>query len=278
MLAGNQIPSIYPGNKSNFAPRFGFSYMAAPKMVIRGTYGIFFDAINFNGFFDNRPGNGGASGVQANYTGPTPVRNVSPAFYQWQTGVNPFTGSSGAPSVYGLATVDPNFRTAYVQNFNTNIEYQVSRNTLLTVGYVGSLGRRLFNLIDINQARPGIGNSTAVLQPRRPYYNNTAIANRTIIAAINQIESEGSSNYNSFQASLRTSAFHGLTAQGSYTYGHALDVVSGTRGFAPQDSANLAGEYGNSDFDVRHTFNGYAVYEAPQIGHSLPGAHQGLAG
>ena len=35
---------------------------------------------------------------------------------------------------------------------------------------------------------------------------------------------------------VRTSGFHGLTAQGSYTYGHALDNVSGTRGFAPQDS------------------------------------------
>ena len=59
------LGSIYPGNKSNFAPRFGFSYQPAQKMVVRGTYGIFFDAINFNGFFDNRPGNGGAVGVQA---------------------------------------------------------------------------------------------------------------------------------------------------------------------------------------------------------------------
>ena len=64
---------------------------------------------------------------------------------------------------------------------------------------------------------------------------------------------------------LRTSNFHGLTAQGSYTYGHALDVISGTRGLAPQDSTNLGGEYGNSDFDVAHTFNGYIVYEVPKF-------------
>jgi len=37
-----------------------------------------------------------------------------------------------------------------------------------------------------------------------------------------------------------------LTAQASYTYGHALDNVSGTRGYAPQDSNNLAAEYGNA--------------------------------
>ncbi len=140
--------------------------------------------------------------------------------------MDPFVGAS-VPSAFGLATISPNFRTAYVQNFNLNTQYQVSRNTILQVGYVGSVGRRLFDLIDINQAKPGSGTTTATLQPGRPYYTNTAIPNAKIIAAINQIESEGTSNYNSAQVMLRTSNYHGLTAQGSYTYGHALDVVSG---------------------------------------------------
>ena len=258
------LNSIYNSNKTNLAPRFGFSYQAAQKLVVRGTYGIYFDVPNFNGFFDNRPGNGGAAGVQANPTGATPVVNVSRSLYQWQTGVNPFTGAT-IPAALGLSTVDPNFKTAYVQNFNLNTQYQVSRNTILQVSYVGSLGRRLFRLVDINQARPGIGATTAALQPRRPYYTNTLIANRTTIAAINQIESKASSNYHSAQVMLRTSNFHGLTAQGSYTYGHALDSVSGTRGFAPQDSQNTAAEYGNADFDVRSTFNGYFVYEVPKF-------------
>jgi hypothetical protein len=49
-----------------------------------------------------------------------------------------------------------------------------------------------------------------------------------------------------------------------------LDNVSGTRGFAPQDSRNLAAEYGNADFDTRHTFNGYIVYEVPTFGGFKP--------
>lgn len=274
---GSGIGSIYPENKTNFAPRFGFSYAPAEKLVVRGTYGIFFDALNFNGFFDNRPGNGGAVGVQANPIGATPVVNVSNTYYEWQTGVNPFSTASG-PSVYGLATISPTFRTAYIQNFNLNTQYQVSRNTILQVSYVGSLGRRLFDLIDINQGRPGTPNTTASVLTRRPYYTSTLVANAKILGAINQLESEGSSNYNSAQVMLRTSNFHGLTAQGSYTYGHALDVVSGTRNFAPQDSTNLGGEYSNSDFDVRNTFNGYIVYEAPQIGHRLPILTKGWQG
>ncbi|HMF54338.1 MAG TPA: hypothetical protein VK593_08305, partial [Edaphobacter sp.] len=77
--------------------------------------------------------------------------------------------------------------------------------------------------------------------------------------------SSAGSNYNSLQAMIRTSGFHGLTAQGSYTYGHAFDNVSGTRNFAPQDSRNLLAEYGNADFDTRHTFNGYIVYAIPAL-------------
>ena len=266
LAGGTGLPSVYQQNKTNVAPRFGFSYQAAPKFEVRGTYGVYFDVPNFNGFFDNRPGNGGAVGVQANPTGPTPVVNVSSTFYRWTTGVDPFLGAAG-PAAQGLATISPNFRTAYVQNFNLNTQYQVNRNTILQLGYVGSLGRRLFDLRDINSALPGTPNTTAAELTRRPFYGNATIANSKVIGAINQVESEGTSNYNSFQALLRTSNYHGLTAQGSYTYGHALDVVSGTRGFAPQNSNNLAGEYGSSDFDVRHTFNGYVVYEAPQIGH-----------
>jgi hypothetical protein len=64
---------------------------------------------------------------------------------------------------------------------------------------------------------------------------------------------------------IRTSGFHGLTAQGSYTYGHAFDNVSGTRGYAPQNSFDLHSEYGNADFDVRHTVNGYIVYAIPSV-------------
>jgi len=270
--------SPYPGQHTNFSPRFGFSYQPAEKMVVRGSWGLYFDAPNFNGFFDNRPGNGGAVGVQGNNSGPSPVRNLSPTFYQWQTNAPVFNVTPSASTIYGLATISTNFRTAYVQNFNLNTQYQVSRNTIATISYVGSLGRRLFNLSDINQARPGATNTAASELTRRPIYTSRAVTNYATVGAVNEIQSEGSSNYHSLQASLRTSGFHGLTAQGSYTYGHALDVISSTRGLAPQGSSNLSAEYGSADFDVRHTFNGYIVYEAPQIGHSLPLLTKGWQG
>ena len=270
--------SVYPGNHTNVSPRFGFSWQTAQKMVLRGTYGLFYDAPNFNGFFDNRPGNNGAVGVQANNTGANPVFNVSRSFYQWTTGAVVFPTAPSTATPQGFASVSPRFHTAYVQNFGLNTQYQVNKNTLATVAYAGSVGRRLFNLSDINQALPGTDNSSAGELLRRPIYQNKTVANYNFMGAVNEIQSEGSSSYHSVQATLRASGFHGLTAQGSYTYGHALDVISSTRGLAPQNSYNLAGDYGNADFDVRHTFNGYIVYEVPKFKSRVGALTQGWQG
>ncbi|MGI4755426.1 MAG: TonB-dependent receptor [Janthinobacterium lividum] len=284
-------PALYDASKANVAPRVGFAYQPNERMVFRGQWGIYFDAPNFNGFFDNRPGNNAAVGPQANPFGASPVRNVAPTFYQWQTGVNPFAASpltvAGTPpgTTFGLASVSPDFKTAYAQNFGFNTEYQISHNTVMTLAYVGSIGRRLFNLSDINQAvpytgQPGqiAGNSTAAIQSRRPINVAKTVINAPIIGAVNEIQSNGYSNHNSLQATIKTSSFHGLTGQASYTWGHSLDVISSTRGLAPQNSANLNGDYGDSDFDVRSTFNGYVVYEAPQIGHHVAVLTKGWQG
>jgi hypothetical protein len=71
------------------------------------------------------------------------------------------------------------------------------------------------------------------------------------------------SNYNSLQTLLRTSNWHGLTIQATYTWSHALDYETGLVPYLPQDSTNVKVEYGNSDFDIRNTFSGYVNYLIP---------------
>jgi hypothetical protein len=58
---------------------------------------------------------------------------------------------------------------------------------------------------------------------------------------------------------------HGLSYTLGYTYGHGLDAGSLNRfGLNPQNSVNpAAGEYGNSDFDVRHRLTATATYNIP---------------
>jgi hypothetical protein len=64
---------------------------------------------------------------------------------------------------------------------------------------------------------------------------------------INQVESNGSGNYNSLQTTLRTSNYHGLSTLLNYTWSHSLDDMTAYRSRLPQNSRNLKGDYGNSD-------------------------------
>jgi hypothetical protein len=79
----------------------------------------------------------------------------------------------------------------------------------------------------------------------------------------------GWANYNSLQATLKATNFHGLTTQFSFTWSHNLDTASevndffGTSGYVPQDSRNLAGSYGNSEFDQRRSFVVTYIYALP---------------
>ena len=69
-------------------------------------------------------------------------------------------------------------------------------------------------------------------------------------------------NYNSLQAMLRMTAWHGLTTQLNYTWSHNLDFETGLIPYIPQDSTNPKGEYAdNSDLDTRNTFIAYLIYD-----------------
>jgi hypothetical protein len=46
-----------------------------------------------------------------------------------------------------------------------------------------------------------------------------------------------------------------------------MDDGSGFRSTGPTDSTNLSLDYSPATFDIRHTLDGYLVWEAPQIGH-----------
>ena len=72
VIQGNGIGSIFPPDRNNFAPRFGFAYKPpiASGLVVRGGVGVFFDQINMNPFLDYRPPNGAADGLQGNPAGP----------------------------------------------------------------------------------------------------------------------------------------------------------------------------------------------------------------
>ncbi|HZU08695.1 MAG TPA: TonB-dependent receptor [Pseudacidobacterium sp.] len=270
---GADISQVYPSDWLSISPRVGFSYQLSGNagIVVRGGFGMFFDTPNANPFLDNRPGNSAPNGLEGNPGGSDPVYTLTTA--QYSTTINGNTVGLVVPgqpiiqttslvcnasSQCGVFSVNKNFRSPYNFNFNLQIEKSLGSKATVQLGYVGSEGRRLLSLLNINQPYLGAFNSGYTGQYALPYQ-----AQYPGYSDINQIESIGTSNYNSLQAVLRSNNWHGLTAQAAYTWGHNLDEVTAYRGALPQDSTNFKGDYGNSDFDTRNTFVGYANYDIP---------------
>jgi Carboxypeptidase regulatory-like domain/TonB dependent receptor len=271
---GNQISQVYPSDWANVSPRIGFSYSPefAKGTVLRGGFGMFFDTPNANPFLDNRPGNTAPNGLEGNPGGANPVYTLATYGSTVVPGqslfpvITPTTTSLCNPgSPCGVFSVDRNFKTPYNFNFSLQVEQSIGSFALFQVGYVGSQGRRLLSLLNINQPYLG-GPTTSVLYGGQSYDGVTERPYLNLYPQygdINQIESIGTSNYNSLQTIFKIRSYHGLTTQFSYTWGHNLDEVTMYRGQLPQDSTNFKGDYGNSDFDTRNGFVGYANYAVP---------------
>jgi hypothetical protein len=247
---GAGLDSLYPKDLNNFAPRVGFAYTPSRngKTVIRGSYGVFYDVPALNFFVANTGvPNGGAAGVNANPGGPNPVYTITARNVVIEQGV-PVFGNAGPVPPYGAFGVDQNFRTPYVQNYNLNVQRQISSSGVLQVGYVGSAGRKLPVLRDINQPINGV----------RPYGTQYPT-----LATIDTVFSSTNSVYNSFQAQYRQSLWKGMTALFNYTLGHAIDNTSDVRNTVPTNSYDLRNERGNATFDIRHIVTSFVSYQIP---------------
>jgi hypothetical protein len=256
--------SLYPKDYHNFSPRVGIAYDAfgTGKTIFRLGYGFAYDAFSQDFFAGQIPYTSSNAGPLFNDVGPRPIsygsvtNGLTPVACGAGTIAIPGSSLCAAP-VYGafgftdVFTVDQNLRTPYVQNYNLNIEQQLTSRTALSVAYVGSSGRKLFRFIDLNQAPPATG-----VRPLSQYYY------------VLDFQSSALSNYNSLQTSLKLRDVHGLTSTMNYTYSHSIDTASDGQDYAPfqsqpQNSFNVRGERGNSGFDMRHHFTWLWGYKVP---------------
>ncbi|HYK40553.1 MAG TPA: carboxypeptidase-like regulatory domain-containing protein [Candidatus Eremiobacteraceae bacterium] len=154
---------------------------------------------------------------------------------------DPNCGAAGDPAGVGVYSVSKNFRTPYFYNYNLQIEKGLGNTGVFQIGYVGSQGRKLNIVRNINQ--------------------NGDFPNFGAILELNTI---GTSNYNALQAQFRSRNWHGLTSQVAYTWSHSLDEISEYRAAILDDAFNKRLDYGNGDFDTRHLFTLSFNYEVPK--------------
>ena len=284
VFQGAGIDHVYPPRYKNFSPRLGVAYKPKENgdLVVRAGFGIYFDTPNLNPFLDNRPANGAPNGLEGNPAGSSPVDTVGPAVAPpWQSGVAlfPAGGSTcqtgnGCGGVFNIFSVSQDFRNSYDYNYNLNVEKGFGKSLLLQVGYVGSAAHHLLTTQDINQiplnpalafqllsptSTPAqVAAAQVALQASRPFFGQFPD-----FGIINEVNSNGNSNYNSFQTVAKVREWHRFGAQFTYTWAHALNDITAYRGTTPQNAFFIQGEYGNGDFDTRHNFTSLLTYDLP---------------
>ncbi len=283
---------LYPKDFNNFAPRLSAAYdpFGKGRTIVRAGVGVFYDGFSQDFFTGQLAYNTDNTGPAYNPIGPNPVfitYDVNTPVLQ--PGVPVFVPSSvmpGTASSTDAFTVSRNLRTPYVYNYNLNIQQQLLPNTVLQVGYVGSLGRKLFYFRDINQPTHAeittideFCGFTATISRGTPQCTGAPVVGFTTPLSslapnppffVNELETGANSNYNSMQISLTQRNWHRFNNQISYTWSHSIDTASDGEDYVPNaaqpnDSTNPGGNKGPSNFDVRNRFVMSSVYDLAKI-------------
>ena len=259
---------IHP-DRNNVAPRFGFAYSPTNRWVIRGAYGVFFThtvrqgregLLGFNPPFlvDNL--------LQTTVTGADAVASAAP--FRLVNGYPPglLDPNSLAPTISRRAQ-DAFQRTPYIQQYNLGMQYELMKDLVLDVAYVGNKGTKLNGFRNLNQRAVITNPNGSQAAGNRPY---------PAFGDIQWMENRVGASYNSLQTRLEKRFSRGLTALVSYTWGKALtgspDHISTSGGGAgfdtgtfrePQDGNNLRADRGLAEFDVLHRFVASYVWELP---------------
>jgi hypothetical protein len=301
-LAGNYsgpAPAGFPRKNSTLVndpvqlhpePRLGFSWRPFPSrdLVIRGGYGIYANRIYFFSYgadlASNPPFNiskdliGGANAA-ASLQFPFPVLPPASSFPNFAGTMLPGPPYTGAHNPSAALIVDPAFKEATVQQYSLEIQQQY-KSYLFSLAYAGAKSTHLSMSRSNNQSRlaspanPVNGlsaNSAANAVERVPFLGLEPITFR--------LESSGSANYNSLQATVNKRLSHGLQILAAYTFSKSIDTAGdslggsasfgfyGTPIFGQQvfnDQHNLAAQRGPSDFDRTHRFVLSYTWNLPQ--------------
>jgi carboxypeptidase family protein len=230
--------SLYQTTWGNVAPRLGIAYQVGNRTgretILRGGFGIFYDL-----------GQGSLGG--ASFYFPFSVFEILPP-----TTTFPLSPANAAPPVLTtnlptttVLAADPNLKLPRTYQWNIALEQSLGRSQILSLTYVGAIGRDLLRVTQIANLTPNFPN-------------------------ISLTTGTATSDYHAVQAKFQRRLAQGFEALASYSFSHSIDSAStdafATRLNTPGSVANPNVDRGDSDFDIRDSFTAGLTYAIPRPG------------
>ena len=231
--------ATYGKNLHDFAPRIGIAWrpLKTERFVVRSAYGIFYDENILN-------------------------LNILPRFNPPFVDISALVNSTGTSVIQDILSqpglpepqanfVSPNFRDAYMQDWNVDLQYEVQPNWMIDLAYVGTKGTHLPATRDMNELNPS---TQATPYPQ--------------FGSILVVEPRANSIYNALQFRSEKRVSQGLAFLAAYTWSRSIDddsaVFSGSVGSGvPQNSYDFRADRGLSDFQVEHRLVFSYLYDLP---------------
>jgi hypothetical protein len=268
-----------PSDNKDFGPRVGFAWDVTgnSKTVVRGGAGIYYGRIINGNIFNSLVNTGLSAGQLSASFFPTTGTGAATPGVPLYPNVLPAFSPAGSKNIVFFA---PDARLPQIDQFDLTIEHEISANTVISISYLGSIGRFLPLAQDINFNAPVNATFTIAGTPPLAFLQGPALpaAGTTYTIPVyigtrpdpnfnvkTQISTVVRSYYHAAALQFTRRMTHGLQVSASYTFAKAMDddqISSATlSGNTPQSPANILGDYSPSNFDIRHNFGVTTIWQ-----------------
>jgi outer membrane receptor protein involved in Fe transport len=267
------VPRAYSTNPANhnFDPRIGLAWdvKGDHKTSVRAGFGIFHDVFQTYTF-------------SSAYTSNPPYLTENQFFFTGDPCFpTPLVAGCGSPGLLSQTngTYYGTHTTPYTIEYSLTVQRELPKNTVLSVGYLGSQGVHLLAFHDFNAPVPTMNNGVMTF-----VHPDAAVPGQLdqnprpapAFGALDMTDTSSHSHYNALQVQLEHRLSSNFVFQFSYTYSHCIDsaYTYGGLGFNNVSSA-ITNPYawnndvGNCSYDLRHNISGNVVYILPFKGNRL---------